>query len=45
MHLAMGGRLGWAGRVMLTSGSGRPGRPRNWRVGGGRGGGAGLRTG
>ncbi len=29
------------GRVVLTSGTGRP---RNWRVGGGRGGGAGLRT-
>ncbi len=38
-----GGWLG-GGRVVLTSGSGRPGRPRNWRVGRGRGGGAGWRT-
>jgi hypothetical protein len=38
MYLAAGG--GWlgGGRVVLSSGSGRP---RNWRVGGGRGGGAG----
>jgi hypothetical protein len=39
MYLAAGGG-GWlgGGRVVLT---GYSGRPRNWRVGGGRGGGAG----
>jgi hypothetical protein len=41
MYLAAGGWLG-GGRVVLTSGSGRP---RNWRVGGGRGGGAPVQAG